>query len=93
MERTSLNPRVNLHKIGFKYSQGRCPILFIEKRLILLRVMNIMGKKAVIVVYLVEESAEKANEEIEREIMEELSREPARIPWMKEVEKVTVTEI
>jgi len=55
--------------------------------------MNIMGKKAVIVVSLVEESAEKPNEEIEREIVEELSREPARIPWMKEVEKVTVTEI
>jgi len=52
-----------------------------------------MGKKAVIVVSLVEESAEKPNEEIEREILEELSREPARIPWMKEVEKVTVTEI
>jgi len=27
------------------------------------------------------------------EIFDELSREPARIPWMKEVEKVTVTEI
>ena len=51
-----------------------------------------MGKKAVIVVSLVKESAEKSNEEIEREIMEELSREPARIPWLKRVEKVTVTE-
>ena len=39
------------------------------------------------------ESAEKSNVEIEREIVEELSREPARISWMKEVEKVTVTEI
>jgi len=52
-----------------------------------------MGKRAVIVVSLVEESAEKPNEEIERDIMEELSREPTRIPWMKEVEKVTVTKI
>jgi len=41
-----------------------------------------MGKKAVIVVSLVEESAEKPNEEIKREIIEELSEEPARILWM-----------
>jgi len=41
----------------------------------------------------VEESAEKPNEEIEREIMEELSKEPARIPWMKKVQRVTVTEV
>jgi len=79
--------------MGFECSHGRCPFLFIEKSLILLRVMNMKGKKAVIVVSLVEESAEKPNEEIEREIMEDLSREPARIPWTKEVEKVTVTEI
>jgi len=51
-----------------------------------------MPKKAVIVVSLVEESAEKANEEIEKEIIEELSREPSAIPWLKKVEKVTVTE-
>lgn len=50
-----------------------------------------MGKKAVIVISLVDESAEKANEEIEREILAELSAEP-RIPWFKSVEKVTVTE-
>lgn len=91
--RETLNHHVNLDEIGFECSQRRCPILFKEKRLILLRVMNTMGKKAVIVVSLVEESAEKSNEEIEKEIMEELLREPARIPWMKEVEEVTVTEI
>ena len=51
-----------------------------------------MAKKDVIVVSLVEESAEKANEEIEKEIMEELSREPSAIPWLKKIEKVTVTE-
>jgi len=39
-----------------------------------------MGKKAVIVVSLVEESAEKANEEIEREILEELLGNSPRIP-------------
>lgn len=51
-----------------------------------------MVKKAVIVVSLVEESAEVANDEVEKDILNELSREPARIPWLKEVEKVTVTE-
>jgi len=51
-----------------------------------------MGKKAVIVVSLVEESIEKPNREIEKEIMTELSRQPARIPWLKKVERVTVAE-
>jgi len=46
-----------------------------------------MGKKAVIMISLVEESAEKTNLEIEKEIMTELSQEPARIPWLKKVEK------
>ena len=35
--------------------------------------MKMKSKNAVIVVSLVEESAEKSNEEIEKEIMEELS--------------------
>ncbi len=48
--------------------------------------------RAVIVVSLVEESAEKANEQIEKEIMEELSKGLPKIPWFKEVEKVVVTE-
>lgn len=51
-----------------------------------------MAKKAVIVISLVKESAEKTNEEIEREILKELSELPAKIPWMDKVEKVTVTE-
>jgi len=51
-----------------------------------------MGKKAVIVISLVEESAEKSNREIEKEIKTELTKEPPRIPWLKEVEKVTVTK-
>lgn len=49
-------------------------------------------KKAFIVVSLVKESAEKTNEEIEKEILKELSERPAKIPWMKKVEKVTVSE-
>jgi len=51
-----------------------------------------MGKKAIIVISLVEESAEKLNEEIEKEILEELSKGLPEIPWLKRVEKVTVTE-
>jgi hypothetical protein len=52
-----------------------------------------MGKKAIIVTSLVEESAEKSNLEIEKEIMKELSKEPARIPWLKKVDRVTVSKL
>lgn len=51
-----------------------------------------MVKKATIVISLVKESAEKANNDIEKEIFKELSTLPTRIPWMKKVEKVKVTE-
>jgi len=51
-----------------------------------------MNKKAIIEISLVEESTEKANEEIEKEIMAELSKYPPVIPWLKKVEKVTVTK-
>jgi len=51
-----------------------------------------LGKKAVIVVQLVEESDEEPNEQIEKEISEELSKGFPKIPWFKEVEKVTVKE-
>ena len=51
-----------------------------------------MVKKAVIVISLVEESTKVENEKIEEEILNELSEEPTKIPWLKEVEKVTVTE-
>ena len=50
-----------------------------------------MGKKAVIVIRLVTESIDKANETIENDILEGLSAKP-RIPWFKSVEKVTVVE-
>ena len=50
-----------------------------------------MGKKAVIVISLVEESAEKASGEIEKDILDELSEHPPKIPWLKKVEKVTVS--
>jgi len=51
-----------------------------------------LKKKAVIVISLVRESEEKPNEELEREIHEALSKEPALIPWLAKVEKVTITE-
>lgn len=51
-----------------------------------------MDKKAVIVISLVEESVEVANEEIEKDIFEQLSKGFPKIPWCKKIEKVTVTE-
>jgi hypothetical protein len=54
--------------------------------------VKIVVKKAVIVISLVEESTKVENEKIEEEILNELSEEPTKIPWLKEVEKVTVTE-
>jgi hypothetical protein len=51
-----------------------------------------MVKKAVIVISLIEKSVEWANREIEKEILDVLSEEPIRIPWLKEVEKVTVAD-
>jgi len=50
-----------------------------------------LGKKVVIVIRLVDESIDKANEEIEKDILEGLSVKP-KIPWFKGVEKVTVVE-
>jgi DNA-directed RNA polymerase subunit H (RpoH/RPB5) len=49
-------------------------------------------KKARIVISLVKESTETPNEEIAKEILKELSTRPTKIPWMKNVEKVTVTD-
>jgi hypothetical protein len=50
-----------------------------------------MIKKAIITIRLIQESAEKPNAEIEKEIIDELSAEP-RIPWFKSLEKVEVVE-
>ena len=51
-----------------------------------------MVKKAVIVISLVEESTKVENGKIEEEVLDGLSEELTKIPWLKEVEKVTVTE-
>ncbi|MCD6240756.1 hypothetical protein J7K27_04450 [Candidatus Bathyarchaeota archaeon] len=51
-----------------------------------------MNKKAIIVISLVKESENKSNNELEKEIFEALSTPPPKIPWMKNVEKVTVIE-
>jgi len=50
-----------------------------------------MAKKATIIISLVNESCEKTNEQIQKEIFQELSKGLPHIPWCKKVEKVTVT--
>ena len=49
-------------------------------------------KKAIITINLVKESGEVANEAIEREILEDLSKGQPKIPWLQKVEGVTVME-
>jgi len=49
-----------------------------------------MRKKILITASFVEESAYYSNEELEREIYSELSKEPYRIPWAKKIEKVKI---
>jgi len=51
---------------------------------------KVMTKKALIEVLLVEESAEKANKEIEKEIRDELSENTHVIPWAAKIEKMQV---
>ena len=51
-----------------------------------------MPKRAIIIITLVNESREKRNEELEREIFDELSKYPSKIPWMKHVVRVEVAE-
>jgi hypothetical protein len=50
-----------------------------------------MVKRVIIEFSLVEESAEKTNKEIEYEILAHLREDETGIPWVKQVEKVTVT--
>jgi hypothetical protein len=49
-----------------------------------------MGKKATIVISLVDESCESSSEEIQKEIFQELTKGNAKIPWCKKIEKVEV---
>jgi hypothetical protein len=51
-----------------------------------------MIKKAIIEVSLVEESAQRTNKDIEKEICEELSENLHLIPWAAKIEKTTITE-
>ena len=50
------------------------------------------AKKAVIVVRLIEESLDKANADIEKEIVQELMIDLSVIPGLESVEKITVIE-
>ncbi len=50
------------------------------------------SKKVVIIINLVEESIETTNEEIEKQILNELSDDMPIIPWLERIEKVTVIE-
>jgi len=50
-----------------------------------------MGRKATIVISLVDESSESSCEEIQEEIFRKLSKETANIPWCKKIEDVKVT--
>jgi len=52
-----------------------------------------MPKKVVIEASLVEEADEISNEEIERKIFTYLEKYPPKLPWVKEVKKVTVKSI
>jgi hypothetical protein len=49
-----------------------------------------MRKKVTIVISLVDESCESSNEKIQEEILHELRKTTARIPWCKKIEKVEV---
>lgn len=51
-----------------------------------------MGKIATIRICLLEECEEKTNKALEKEIYAALSEMPIKIPWMKKVETVKVTE-
>jgi hypothetical protein len=52
----------------------------------------LMVKNAEILVSLVNESAEKSNDEIEKEIFVELQKSPQVIPWIEKVLMVRVNE-
>jgi len=49
-----------------------------------------MTKKAIITITLVEESREKSDKELRKEIFDELTKAPAKIPWMKDVKSIEI---
>ncbi len=49
-------------------------------------------RKAIIVINLIEESLEKSDKEIEKEILEELKNDVLFAPWVESIEKVTVID-
>jgi hypothetical protein len=51
-----------------------------------------MGKKAIIEISLVEESAQETNDDIANEIFKELSEGTTLIPWCRKVNKVIIVD-
>jgi DNA-directed RNA polymerase subunit H (RpoH/RPB5) len=49
------------------------------------------SRKAIIVISLIKESSNISREELEKEILSELSKDPSKIPWAKKIDKVTIT--
>ena len=68
------------------------PNVFLFQAAYVKRDLRVKSKKAVITIQLVEESAFKSNDEIEKEIFESISKGLPRIPWLAEVKKVRVME-
>jgi hypothetical protein len=52
-----------------------------------------MTKKATIKILLVEECAERADEEVKNDILEELSKNIHVIPWAAKIENVKITRV
>lgn len=50
-----------------------------------------MTKRCTIVLRLVEEAQEKPDDELREEISQELELNLSRIPWAREIEKITVS--
>jgi hypothetical protein len=63
------------------------PNVFLFQAAYVKRDLRLKSKKAVITIQLVEESAYKSDEALEKEILESISKGMPRIPWLAEVKK------
>jgi len=55
--------------------------------------MEHVRKKATAEILLIEKAEEKSNQQLEKEIFDDLSEYPVKILWMERVLKVTVEEV